>query len=284
MKSNIITSQEVVLKYYDPMTPAQRGTVLVDKRSLWKGSPVKSLVKGVARKGGRNSSGKLTVRYRGGGSKYIMRMVSFYDKSIWNKSGIIERFEYDPSRTGFISLVDFGNERKYLLTTAGMKQGDKIEIGETVSVVPGNATFLKNVPNGVQVHSIELVPGRGAVVSRSAGSYSTILGREGEYIILKLTSGEKRKFLGDCKCIIGSVSNPDHKNEKIGKAGRNRWKGIKPHVRGVAMNPVDHPHGGGEGKTSGGRHPCSPWGLSAKGKKTRSKRKVNKMIVGGSKK
>ncbi|QEK38282.1 50S ribosomal protein L2 [Candidatus Cytomitobacter indipagum] len=274
-----VSSQEVVLKRLSPSTPGQRGAVLIDKRCLWKGKPWKALVKGSARKGGRNSSGKLTVRYKGGGSKFIGRQVSFNDRSIWNQTGTIERFEYDPGRTAFISLVDFNGEKKYLLSTNGLKQGDKIEIGDSAPIAPGNSTMLKNVPTGVQVHSVELVPGRGGCISRSAGSHSSVLGREGEYVILKLTSGEKRKFLGDCKCFIGSVSNPDHKNVKIGKAGRNRWKGIKPHVRGVAMNPVDHPHGGGEGKTSGGRHPCSPWGLATKGKRTRSKRKTNKLII-----
>ncbi len=267
------------LRYFNPVTPSQRHTVIVDKRGLWKGSPFKSLVEGVARKGGRNSSGKLTVRYRGGGSKFIRRMVSFNDRSIWNKVGTIERLEYDPGRTGFISLVDFDGDKKYLLAQDEMKVGNKIEIGDSVSINPGNSTYLKNIPSGTLVNSIEFVPGRGSKIARSAGSYARVLGRDGIYVVLKLRSGETRKFLGDCKCVIGIVSNLDHKNVKLGKAGRNRWKGIKPHVRGVAMNPVDHPHGGGEGKTSGGRHPCSPWGLSAKGKKTRDKKIVNKMIV-----
>ncbi len=269
----------MALKYLNPVTPSQRGTILVDKSSLWKGKPLKTLVKGVARKGGRNSAGRLTVRHRGGGSKFVMRMVSFNDASIWGKSGTVERLEHDPGRTAFIALVDFDGMKKYLLAPDTLKVGDNIEIGESVSVSVGNSTYLKNVPSGTLIHNVEFVPGRGAKIARSAGSYARILGRDGADIVLKLRSGETRKFLGDCKCTIGVVSNLDHKNEKIGKAGRNRWKGIRPHVRGVAMNPVDHPHGGGEGKTSGGRHPCSPWGLSAKGKKTRSKKKYNKMIV-----
>ncbi|USO00945.1 MAG: 50S ribosomal protein L2 [Alphaproteobacteria bacterium] len=277
-----ITSQKAKLRRLPPTTPGQRGTVLVDKRELWKGKPHKSLVRGVARSGGRNSSGKLTVRYIGGGHKKVLRDVSFYDRSVWGNKWVVERFEYDPARSAFLSLVkkhDDENIKKYVVATANLVVGSVVEFSDSAEILNGNATILRNVPSGVQVHSVELSPGNGAAIARSAGTFCSVLGKEGEYTILRLVSGEKRKFLGDCKCVIGSVSNEDHKNRKIGKAGRNRWRGIKPHVRGVAMNPVDHPHGGGEGKTSGGRHPCSPWGLATKGKKTRPVRKHNKFII-----
>ena len=277
---SVITDQNAKTRALSSITPGQRGTVLIDKRKLWKGSPWKTLVRGAHKTGGRNSDGKLTVRSRGGGARKIMRQISFCDDStLWGKKWTVERFEYDPARTAFICLVESEGVRKYVLATDGLKQGDIIEFSDTADVLNGNSTQLKNVPTGVQVHSVEIRPNAGASIARSAGTYCSVLGKEGEYTILKLVSGEKRKFLGECKCTVGALSNADHKNRKIGKAGRNRWRGIRPHVRGVAMNPVDHPHGGGEGKTSGGRHPCSPWGLNAKGKRTRSKRKVNKMII-----
>ncbi|QEK38904.1 50S ribosomal protein L2 [Candidatus Nesciobacter abundans] len=268
------------LKVYKPSTPSSRHTKIVDKRSLWSGKPEKSLVKGVKKTGGRNSDGRITSRHIGGGSRKIIRNVEFYPAKLVGLSGTVERIEYDPGRTAFIALVKFSDEKlRYIVAPESVKIGDTIECNEKSPVSPGNIMTLKNVPYGTIVHNVEFFPGQGAKIGRSAGSEVSVLGSDGDHIVLRLKSGEIRKFDSRCFCSIGQVSNLDNKNVSLGKAGRKRWKGIRPSVRGVAMNPVDHPHGGGEGKTSGGRHPVSPWGQNAKGLKTRKKSKKNKMIV-----
>ena len=269
----------MALKTFKPYTKSNRGTVIVDKSNLWKGAPYKPLTKGQKSTGGRNNYGRITSRHRGGGSKHKFRIIDFYRKKK-NVSADIERIEYDPNRTSHIALVKYeDNERKYIICPQGLKVGDKIISGENVEIKIGNCLQLKDIPPGTNVHNVELIPGNGGKLARSAGSSVTLSGIDGDYAILKLSSGETRKVSVNCCATIGTVSNPDQKNIKIGKAGRNRWKGIRPQSRGVAMNPVDHPHGGGEGKTSGGRSPVSPWGQSAKGLKTRKPKRSDKFII-----
>ena len=274
----------MALKTFKPYTKSNRGTVIVDKSNLWKGAPYKPLTKGQKSTGGRNNYGRITSRHRGGGSKHKFRVIDFYRKKK-NVSADIERIEYDPNRTSHIALVKYeDNERKYIICPQGLKVGDKIISGENVEIKIGNCLQLKDIPPGTNVHNVELIPGNGGKLARSAGSSVTLSGIDGDYAILKLSSGETRKVSVNCCATIGTVSNPDQKNIKIGKAGRNRWKGIRPQSRGVAMNPVDHPHGGGEGKTSGGRSPVSPWGQSAKGLKTRKPKRSDKFIISRRKK
>tara|TARA_B100000579_G_scaffold433326_1_gene451863 strand:+ start:816 stop:1646 length:831 start_codon:yes stop_codon:yes gene_type:complete len=274
----------MALKTFKPYTKSNRGTVIVDKSNLWKGAPYKPLTKGQKSTGGRNNYGRITSRHRGGGSKHKFRIIDFYRKKK-NVSADIERIEYDPNRTSHIALVKYeDNERKYIICPQGLKVGDKIISGENVEIKIGNCLQLKDIPPGTNVHNVELIPGNGGKLARSAGSSVTLSGIDGDYAILKLSSGETRKVSVNCCATIGTVSNPDQKNIKIGKAGRNRWKGIRPQSRGVAMNPVDHPHGGGEGKTSGGRSPVSPWGQSAKGLKTRKPKRSDKFIISRRKK
>ena len=274
----------MALKTFKPYTKSNRGTVIVDKSNLWKGAPYKPLTKGQKSTGGRNNYGRITSRHRGGGSKHKFRVIDFYRKKK-NVSADIERIEYDPNRTSHIALVKYeDNERKYIICPQGLKVGDKIISGENVEIKIGNCLQLKDIPPGTNVHNVELIPGNGGKLARSAGSSVTLSGIDGDYAILKLSSGETRKVSVNCCATIGTVSNPDQKNIKIGKAGRNRWKGKRPSVRGVAMNPVDHPHGGGEGKTSGGRSPVSPWGQSAKGLKTRRPQRSDKLIINRRKK
>tara|TARA_Y100001980_G_C14462476_1_gene244120 strand:- start:21 stop:851 length:831 start_codon:yes stop_codon:yes gene_type:complete len=274
----------MALKTFKPYTKSNRGTVIVDKSNLWKGAPYKPLTKGQKSTGGRNNYGRITSRHRGGGSKHKFRIIDFYRKKK-NVSADIERIEYDPNRTSHIALVKYeDNERKYIICPQGLKVGDKIISGENVEIKIGNCLQLKDIPPGTNVHNVELIPGNGGKLARSAGSSVTLSGIDGDYAILKLSSGETRKVSVNCSATIGTVSNPDQKNIKIGKAGRNRWKGIRPQSRGVAMNPVDHPHGGGEGKTSGGRSPVSPWGQSAKGLKTRKPKRSDKFIISRRKK
>tara|TARA_B100001741_G_scaffold88141_1_gene72050 strand:+ start:1276 stop:2106 length:831 start_codon:yes stop_codon:yes gene_type:complete len=274
----------MALKTFKPYTKSNRGTVIVDKSNLWKGAPYKPLTKGQKSTGGRNNYGRITSRHRGGGSKHKFRVIDFYRKKK-NVSADIERIEYDPNRTSHIALVKYeDNERKYIICPQGLKVGDKIISGENVEIKIGNCLQLKDIPPGTNVHNVELIPGNGGKLARSAGSSVTLSGIDGDYAILKLSSGETRKVSVNCCATIGTVSNPDQKNIKIGKAGRNRWKGVRPQSRGVAMNPVDHPHGGGEGKTSGGRSPVSPWGQSAKGLKTRKPKRSDKFIISRRKK
>jgi len=269
----------MALKKFNPTTPTQRHLVLVDKSDLWKGKPVKTLTVGKPKSSGRNNAGRITTRHRGGGHKQSYRIIDFKRNKL-DVEGTIERLEYDPNRTAFIALVKYSDgELAYILAPQRLKEGDKVISGQKVDVKPGNTMPLQNIPTGTLVHNIEMKQGKGGQLARAAGSYAQLVGKDGGYAQLKLRSGELRMVRAECLATIGAVSNADHQNEKIGKAGRKRWMGIRPTVRGVVMNPVDHPHGGGEGKTSGGRHPVSPWGLPTKGKKTRSKKKSNKMIL-----
>jgi large subunit ribosomal protein L2 len=269
----------MALKKYKPTTPGQRQLVLVDRSALYKGAPVKSLTEGKPGTGGRNNNGRITTRFRGGGHKKSFRIVDFKRRK-FDAPAKVERLEYDPNRTAFIALVKYEDgELAYILAPQRLAVGDTVVAGEHVDVKPGNAMPAGNIPVGTIVHNIELKIGKGAQIARSAGSYAQIVGRDGEYVILRLNSGEQRLMHGRCMATIGAVSNPDHMNISIGKAGRTRWLGRRPHNRGVSMNPVDHPHGGGEGRTSGGRHPVSPWGFPTKGKKTRKNKSTTKFII-----
>ena len=269
----------MALRTYKPTTPSQRQLVLVDRSGLYKGAPVKTLTEGKSATGGRNNNGRITSRFRGGGHKKAYRVIDFKRRK-FDMAGKIERLEYDPNRTAFIALVKYDDgEQAYILAAQRMAVGDMVVAGEHVDVKPGNAMPAANIPVGTIVHNIELKIGKGGQIARSAGSYAQIVGRDGEYVILRLNSGEQRLVHGRCMATIGAVSNPDHMNISIGKAGRSRWLGRRPHNRGVTMNPVDHPHGGGEGRTSGGRHPVTPWGFPTKGKKTRKNKSTTKFIV-----
>jgi large subunit ribosomal protein L2 len=269
----------MALKKYKPTTPSQRQLVLVDRSALYKGVPVKALTEGKSSTGGRNNNGRITSRFRGGGHKKAYRIIDFKRRK-FDAAAKVERLEYDPNRTAFIALVKYDDgEQAYILAAQRMAVGDMVVAGEHVDVKPGNAMPAGNIPVGTIVHNIELKIGKGGQIARSAGSYAQIVGRDGEYVILRLNSGEQRLVHGRCMATIGAVSNPDHMNISIGKAGRTRWLGRRPHNRGVTMNPVDHPHGGGEGRTSGGRHPVSPWGFPTKGKKTRRNKSTTKFII-----
>ncbi|RPG96529.1 MAG: 50S ribosomal protein L2 [Candidatus Pelagibacter sp. TMED165] len=269
----------MALKTFKPYTKSTRGTVIVDKSILWKGSSYKPLTRGQKSTGGRNNYGRITSRHSGGGAKHKFRVIDFLRKKM-NVEAIVERIEYDPNRTAYIALIKYSdNERNYIICPQGLKQGDKILSGKKAEIKIGNALELKDIPPGTLIHNVELIPGNGGKLARSAGSSVTLSGYDDDYAIIKLSSGETRKVRSNCLGTIGVVSNPDQKNIKIGKAGRNRWKGKRPQSRGVAMNPVDHPHGGGEGKTSGGRSPVSPWGQSAKGLKTRKPKRSDKFII-----
>ena len=269
----------MALKSFNPITPGMRELVLVNRSDLYKGEPVKELTQGLPKKGGRNNKGRVTARRRGGGHKRRYRVIDFKRNKL-DVAATVERIEYDPNRTAYIALINYkDNEKSYIISPQGLKKGDKIEAGKNVEIKIGNSLELKDIPPGTSLHNVELVPGNGAKLARSAGSSVTLSGYDGDYAILKLSSGETRKVSSSCIATIGTVSNPDQKNIKIGKAGRNRWRGKRPQTRGVAMNPVDHPHGGGEGKTAGGRNPVSPWGQSAKGLKTRKPKRSDKLII-----
>ena len=269
----------MALKSFNPITPGQRHLVIVDRRELWKGKPVKALTEGLRQKGGRNNSGRITVRWRGGGHKRRYRMVDF--KRVKDDApATVERIEYDPNRTAFIALVKYPDgELSYILAPQRLRAGDTVVSGERVDVKPGNAMPLRNMPLGTIVHNVEMKPGKGGQIARSAGTYVQLVGRDQGYALLRMSSGETRMVRAECRATIGAVSNPDHQNIVIGKAGRNRWLGRRPSVRGVAMNPIDHPQGGGEGKSSGGRHPVTPWGKPTKGKKTRHNKATDRLIV-----
>jgi large subunit ribosomal protein L2 len=274
----------MALKTFKPYTKSTRGTVIVDKSDLWKGASYKPLTKGQSVTGGRNNAGRITSRHKGGGQKHKYRVIDFLRKKK-NMSAVVERIEYDPNRTGYIALIKYEDSiMSYIICPQNLNVGDKVESGKNVEIKIGNCLELSDIPPGTSIHNVELLPGNGAKLARSAGSSVTLTGFDGDYAILKLASGETRKVRSDCVATIGSVSNPDQKNIKIGKAGRNRWRGKRPQTRGVAMNPVDHPHGGGEGKTSGGRSPVSPWGQSAKGLKTRRPQRSDKLIISRRKK
>jgi large subunit ribosomal protein L2 len=269
----------MALKTYKPATPGLRQLVLVDREGLWKGKPVKALTEGKRATGARNNNGRITVRFRGGGHKRALRHVDF-KRARREEPATVERVEYDPNRTAFIALIKYGNgDLSYILAPQRLAAGDTVIAGENVDVKPGNAMPLENMPVGTIVHNVEMKIGKGGQLARSAGTYVQIVGRDQGYCILRLKSGEQRLVHGRCFATVGAVSNPDHMNISIGKAGRNRWKGRMPHNRGVTMNPVDHPHGGGEGRTSGGRHPVSPWGFPTKGKKTRKNKRTERFIV-----
>jgi large subunit ribosomal protein L2 len=269
----------MALKTYNPTTPSQRQLVLVDRAGLYKGKPLKELTEGLNSSGGRNNNGRITVRFRGGGHKQSYREVDFKRRK-FGVNAKVERLEYDPNRTGFIALLKYDDgELSYILAPQRLAVGDIVVSGEHVDVKPGNAMPMANMPVGTIVHNIEFKLGKGGQLARSAGTYAQIVGRDQEYVILRLNSGEQRLVLGKCLATVGAVSNPDHMNISIGKAGRQRWLGRRPHNRGVSMNPVDHPLGGGEGRSSGGRHPVTPWGKPTKGKKTRSNKRTQKFIV-----
>ncbi len=270
----------MALKTYNPTTPGQRQLVTVDRSGLWKGKPVKGLTEGLTKSGGRNNHGRATARRRGGGHKRSYRLVDFKRRK-FDIPATVERLEYDPNRSAFIALIRYEDgELSYILAPQRLGVGDKVVSGESdVDVKPGNAMPLRAVPVGTIVHNVELKPGKGGQIARAAGSYVQLVGRDQGYAILRLGSGEQRLVHGNCFATVGAVSNPDHANISLGKAGRSRWLGRRPSVRGVAMNPVDHPHGGGEGRTSGGRHPVTPWGKPTKGKKTRSNKATNKFIL-----
>ena len=267
------------LKSYRPMTPGQRGLVLVDRSQLWQGKPEKKLTEGTTGKGGRNNAGRMTVRHRGGGHKRSYRLVDFKRRK-FDIAATIERLEYDPNRTAFIALLKYDDgEIAYIVAPQRVAIGDVVISGEQVDIKPGNAMPMKNIPVGTIVHNIEMKPGKGAQIARAAGTYAQLVGKDAGYALLRLSSGEQRMVRADCMATVGAVSNPDNQNIKLGKAGRSRWLGRRPKVRGVVMNPVDHPHGGGEGRTSGGRHPVTPWGKPTKGKRTRNNKSTDKYIL-----
>lgn len=269
----------MALKSYKPTTPGQRSLVLVDRSHLWGGKPVKALTEGLTGNGGRNNKGRVTARRRGGGHKRLYRKVDFKRRK-YDVPATVERLEYDPNRTAFLALLKYEDgEQAYILAPQRLAPGDKVIAGEQVDVKPGNAMPLASIPIGTIVHNVEMKAKKGGQIARSAGTYVQLVGRDAGYAILRLNSGETRMVRAECMATIGAVSNPDHANIKLGKAGRNRWLGKRPSVRGVAMNPVDHPHGGGEGRSSGGRHPVTPWGKPTKGKRTRSNRSTTKYIL-----
>ena len=269
----------MALKTFKSYTKSTRGTVLVDREKLWKGKPLKSLTVGSHSTGGRNNLGRITSRHKGAGHKQKYRQIDFYRKKDDMKAKI-ERIEYDPNRSAHVALIKYEDgTMNYILAPNKIKIGDEVVSGRNKEIKIGNCMPLSDIPTGTDIHNIELAPNGGGKLSRSAGSTAQISGLFENYCIVKLSSGEIRKIINSARATIGSLSNPDHQNIKIGKAGRNRWKGIRPQTRGVVMNPVDHPHGGGEGKTSGGRDPVSPWGQSAKGLKTRKNKRTNKFII-----
>ena len=262
-----------------PTSPGRRHVVSIVEQELHKGAPHKALLEPQSKSGGRNNNGRITTRHIGGGHKQHYRIIDFKR----TKDGIpaeVERIEYDPNRTAHIALLKYSDgERRYIIAPRGVKAGDKVQSGDMAPIKVGNCLPLRNVPVGSVVHCIELKPGKGAQIARSAGAAVQLVAREGQHATLRLRSGEMRKVLSDCRATLGEVSNSEHSLRKLGKAGASRWRGVRPTVRGVAMNPVDHPHGGGEGRTSGGRHPVSPWGTPTKGYKTRKNKRTDKLIV-----
>ncbi|EJF94767.1 50S ribosomal protein L2 [Bartonella tamiae] len=269
----------MALKHFNPTTPGQRQLVIVDRSGLFKGKPVKALTEGLSSKGGRNNRGRVTARFQGGGHKRTYRFVDF-KRLKRGMNAQVERIEYDPNRTAFIALVKYEDgQLNYIIAPQRLAVGDKVFAGQNADVKPGNAMPLASMPIGTIVHNIEMKPGKGGQIARSAGTYAQLVGRDQGMAILRLNSGEQRLVSGLCYATVGAVSNPDNSNINDAKAGRSRWRGKRPHVRGVAMNPVDHPHGGGEGRTSGGRHPVSPWGKPTKGKRTRSNKSTDKFIM-----
>ncbi|MEX0347135.1 MAG: 50S ribosomal protein L2 [Rhizobiaceae bacterium] len=269
----------MALKKFNPTTPGQRQLVLVDRSHLYKGKPIKGLTEGLSSKGGRNNVGRITTRFRGGGHKRTYRRIDFKRRK-FDMSATVERIEYDPNRTAFIALIRYEDgELSYIIAPQRLSVGDTVISGATVDVKPGNAMLLANMPVGTIIHNVELKPEKGGQIARSAGTYAQLVGRDQGMAILRLNSGEQRIVPGACMATVGAVSNSDHGNISLGKAGRKRWMGKRPHNRGVTMNPVDHPHGGGEGRSSGGRNPVTPWGKPTKGKRTRSNKTSDKFIM-----
>jgi large subunit ribosomal protein L2 len=270
----------MALKKFKPNTPSTRQLVIVDRSGLHKGKPVKTLTQGLTKKAGRNNDGRITARRRGGGHKRLYRIVDFKRRK-FDVPATVERIEYDPNRTAFIALIKYEDgELGYIVAPQRLAAGDQVISTEgRADIKPGNAMPMSNIPIGTIIHNVEMKSGKGAQIARSAGNYVQLVGRDGGYAQLKLNSGELRMVRAECMATIGAVSNPDQSNIKLGKAGRKRWLGKRPAVRGVAMNPVDHPHGGGEGRTSGGRHPVTPWGKPTKGKRTRRPKKASDKLI-----
>lgn len=269
----------MALRNFTPATPSLRGTVLIDRSELWKGKPVKALTVGKSSSGGRNNHGHITTRFRGGGHKRSYRIVDFKRRK-FDVPAIVERLEYDPNRTAFIALIRYTDgELAYILAPQRLKAGDQVISGARCDIKPGNAMPLAAIPVGTIVHNVELKPGAGGKLARAAGQYAQLVGKDAGYAQIKLMSGELRMVRGECLASVGAVSNADNSNQQLGKAGRNRWLGRRPHNRGVVMNPVDHPLGGGEGRSSGGRHPVTPWGKPTKGFKTRVNKRTDHLII-----
>src|SRR3954469_7049275 len=270
----------MALKTFKPVPPGLRQLVIVDRSELYKGKPVKALTEGKSSSGGRNNLGRVTVRFRGGGHKRTLRNVDFKRRGRMGDVAVVDRIEYDPNRSAFIALIRYADgEQSYILAPQRLAVGDQVVAGEQVDIKPGNAMPIGNMPVGTIIHNVELKIGRGGAIARSAGTYAQIVGRDQGYVTVRLNSGEQRSVHGQCFATVGAVSNPDHMNTSIGKAGRSRWLGRRPHNRGVTMNPTDPPQGGGEGRTSGGRPPVTPWGKPTKGKKTRKNKSTTKFIV-----
>ncbi|MEZ5708189.1 MAG: 50S ribosomal protein L2 [Blastomonas sp.] len=269
----------MALKSYNPTSPARRGLILVDRSGLYKGGPVKSLTEGKRKTGGRNNKGHVTSRGIAGGHKQRYRLIDFKRRK-FDVPGTVERIEYDPNRSAFIALIKYEDgELAYILAPQRLAEGDTVIAGEKTDVKPGNAMRLSQMPVGTIIHNVEMKPGKGGQIARAAGTYAQLVGRDRGMVIVRLNSGEQRYILGSCMGTVGAVSNPDNSNQNFAKAGRTRWKGRRPLTRGVAKNPVDHPHGGGEGRTSGGRHPVTPWGKPTKGARTRKNKQTDKMII-----
>ncbi len=269
----------MALKQFNPVTASLRGTVLIDRSELWKGKPVKTLTEGKVKTGGRNNHGRTTSRFRGGGHKQSYRYVDFKRRK-FDVPAAVERIEYDPNRSAFIALIKYDDgELSYILAPQRLRAGDKVVSGQRTDIKPGNAMPMAAMPVGTIIHNVELKIGAGGKMARAAGTYAQLVGKDAGYAQVKLQSGELRMVRAECMATVGAVSNPDRQNEKIGKAGRSRWLGWRPHNRGVVMNPVDHPHGGGEGRTSGGRHPVTPWGKPTKGYKTRTNKRTAGLII-----
>ncbi|MFZ4381870.1 MAG: 50S ribosomal protein L2 [Sandarakinorhabdus sp.] len=271
----------MALKSYNPTSPGQRGLILVDRSALFKGRPVKTLTEGLKKTGGRNNKGHATARGIGGGHKRLYRVVDF-KRRLWDVAATVERLEYDPNRSAFIALVKYADKdgtQAYIIAPQRLSVGDSVIAGKKVDVKPGNAMEIGQMPVGTIVHNVELKPGKGGQMARAAGTFVQVVGRDKGMVIIRLNSGEQRYVRSECMATVGAVSNPDNSNQNLGKAGRNRWLGYRPLTRGVAKNPVDHPHGGGEGRTSGGRHPVTPWGKPTKGMKTRSNKATDHMII-----
>jgi large subunit ribosomal protein L2 len=269
----------MALKHFNPVTASLRGTILIDRSELWKGKPVKALTVGKSHSGGRNNHGRTTSRFRGGGHKQSYRLVDFKRRK-FDVPATVERLEFDPNRTAFIALIKYRDgELSYILAPQRLRVGDQVMAAVRADIRPGNAMRLATIPVGTIIHNIEMKPGAGGKIARAAGQFAQLVGKDAGYAQIKLMSGELRMVRGECMATIGAVSNPDNSNQEIGKAGRSRWLGRRPHNRGVVMNPVDHPHGGGEGRSSGGRHPVTPWGKPTKGYKTRVNKRTDKLII-----